>query len=301
MSGRTPESKRQLDQTTYKEHEMSYTEDELAALSDEERAALEEDTDVAPENEGGEETDNDESNATGADSEEEEAQDSDAEDNEAKDAAETATEPEQKTDAGFVYEPATSAAVDFSKQLEELSDKFEKGEISTKEFAVEMNKISVAQAKAESAAETANEIRAQRWDWSQKEFFKAMPEFGTNADGSPKDPIMFAALDAQLKMLYADPEKRGYSELEYLREAGKLVRTRFNIANPSDNVTPIKDGKRGNALQKAKLPKTLSDTPTAAENDSDEFASLDKMSGLELEAALAQLSPAKQKKYLMMG
>jgi hypothetical protein len=277
-----------------------YTEAELAALSDEERAALEEEKEDSPENEGGEETESDDTNST--DSDGVEAHGDDSESNEAEDEAEeNSTDSENKTGAGFVYEPATAAAVDFSKQLEELSDKFEKGEIGTKEFAVEMNRISVAQAKAETAAETAKEIRAQRWDWSQKEFFKAMPEFGTNADGVPKDPIMFAALDAQLKMLYADPEKRGYSELEYLREAGKLVRERFNIANPSDNVTPIKDGKRGNALQKAKIPKTLADTPTAAENDSDEFASLDKMSGLELEAALAQLSPAKQKKYLMMG
>jgi hypothetical protein len=282
---------------SYTDEELEkFSDEELAALSDEERAALT----------GGDENETPSDDAEGEDSQDADGGETSVEDDNTEESAKGEDDSDGKDaedgklSSEFVYEPSPKETVDYGKLIEELSEKFENGQISAKEFASEMNKISVAQAKAEMAAEMTREIRAQRWEWAQKEFFKAMPEFGLKEDGTPKDPVLFAALDAQLKVLYSDPAKRGYSELEYLREAGRLVRERFGLANKQqESVTASKLTKRESALQKANIPKTLANIPAAMENDKDEFAELDKLEGIELELALAQLSPAKQKQYLM--
>ena len=111
--------------------------------------------------------------------------------------------------------------------------------------------------------------------------------------------------------MYTDDKNIGSSHNWYLQTAANAVRDQISPSeaardNPSDadpNDKAVKAAKAAAAKAddaKGKLPKTLSDVPVAddAGTSKDKFADIDSMDGVELEAALANMTPEQEQEYL---
>ncbi len=141
------------------------------------------------------------------------------------------------------------------------------------------------------------------WQRSVNEFVGENVEF--------QNPIMQGALNAALNELYQDEANLGSSHNWYLQTAKRAVLQQITPAeaaaqNPSDAnpndaaVAAAKNAADSAADAKDKLPKTLGDVPAADESTTapDKFADLDNLSGVELEAKLASMSPEQADEYL---
>jgi hypothetical protein len=83
----------------------------------------------------------------------------------------------------------------------------------------------------------------------------------------------------------------------FLEEAHRIVRAKHNIQAPAAKTQT--STKRPAPL--SQVPKTLAGVPGPdgpGDVGNDEFQDIDKLSGLELEDAVAKLSPAARAKYL---
>jgi hypothetical protein len=195
----------------------------------------------------------------------------------------------------------------------DLAAKYESGELSFTDYRKEERALSrfyedqrqelvKANLKAEIAAEHSRQSSAQKWELEQNLFFSDRAE---NADYKT-DPVLRGALSAQLEVLYADEKNAGKPGIWFLREAGKALDERFNrVAAPTSPQANSKLKETEEMLRKRKashpdIPKTLASIPTAEENvdNKNEFDWLDKLSGLDLERAMAKMSDTERDRYL---
>lgn len=148
-----------------------------------------------------------------------------------------------------------------------------------------------------------NELMAdQHWNWEVERFVEENEQF--------KNPVVYGALRGALEELYADEDNSGKSYRWFLREASSSVQEAFNLDKPEikvDEGTKDEEVKRTEEIQKEHKdkpqdppPKTLANVPAAAaeEEAGDEFAQIDKLEGMDLEAALAKMPKAKVDLYL---
>lgn len=285
-----------------------FTDTELDGLSEEERAAITEEGEATEQSAEGE--------AAAADGAQAETNnDAPADDKPATDAAVTNLPAD---DTGAVDNDGTTEKQDdpvfvpqfdagkvrsnqeYDAAQQDLLKKYEEGEITLTEYTQQNNALLSESLRAQMYSEMNESMARQRWTWEQNAYFEENPAFGLNDKGQPADPVLYAALDAQLKALYADRSFSARSGLGYLREAGKRVLERFQApAKKQDE--PKKPADKKPALQSAEIPQTLSHVPAASENNAgSEFAELDKLGGLELEVALSQMSDDKQRRYLAL-
>lgn len=184
----------------------------------------------------------------------------------------------------------------------ELLEKFRAGSIELPDFMAQKSEIdnerlqlTLAQKQAEWAKTQNEDARAQRWQWEQERFF------AQEKSGIYKDPIVLAALDASVKQLSADHANAKKPASFFLEEADRMVRQRFNMGGTAD-AGGGKQKPAPKAPDLSSLPKTLASLPAAemAETGSGgEFSYLDKLGGIELEAALRKLTPEQEARYLM--
>jgi len=134
-------------------------------------------------------------------------------------------------------------------------------------------------------AQIAMEMAGQAWERDAKQFIADHPEYG-------KAPVLFDALDSSIRRIANDPANADRPNYWILQEADKQVKGAFGqpaSAAPPPKPTPGK---------KPDIPRTLGDVPAAAENDRDPYASLDKLSGLDLEDRIARMSRDDRQRYL---
>jgi hypothetical protein len=113
-----------------------------------------------------------------------------------------------------------------------------------------------------------------------------------------------AAFDDWVKRLASNPKNEGKDPAWFLEEAHKKVKLEYGVA---EQAAPAKQENKpakpkGRAPDLTKLPPTLGGLPAAAENDAGdggEFAHLEKLSGLELERALARMTADQRERYEM--
>lgn len=267
--------------------------EDLAGLSDEERAALE----YEDESEGDEGGD-DAAAEDGAD-DGEEGGDGDSGDSSEQAAAPVAAEefrPEFRAEAP---EGADEKIATIDAATADLVTKFQDGEIDMTEFMAEKSRLDNERVTLVVAAEQAKfaerqnvESREQRWKWEQERFFGAEKNAETY-----KDPIVLAALDAQVKQLANDPANSKNAAGWFLEEADRLVRARFG----STKAEATKPNQKPRQPDLSVVPKTLAGLPAAElpETGDAEFAYLDKLDGLDLENAIAKMTPEQERRYLM--
>ena len=269
---------------------MSMTDAELEGLSDEERAAL---------------ADQSEDDATEAETLAALAKgdDDDAEDTAADVDDDVPAEPEP-----FVPRYQADPVADFDEQMQQLAEQkktlrtqYLDGDLDLDDYEDQREQIEAqtqalreANLKATLAAEQSQQAAAQRWEWEQERFFSQ------KANSVYKDDALLAAsLDAAIKALASDQSNASRPMSWYLEEADRQVRERFNRlapagAAPAQHPTAKSKGK-------PPVPPSLADMPTAELNETggnDEFAHLDKLNGMALEAALAKLPPSEAERYL---
>jgi len=210
----------------------------------------------------------------------------------------------------------------------EVTQQLVDGEIDRDAFAAESKAISKermelssAHTKAQIAAEQAQQASQQRWEWevqrylrdSAREGFEMRPDVTAKAMEAAKDNAealaaaraaharalgMAAALDAEVKRLASDPANEERDGEWFLEESGRLVRQAFgggkSAAKPGGK--PAVPNRRPDL---SVVPTTLAHVPAASGDDSTggEFAHLDSLNGMELEKAIAKMTPDQQRKW----
>jgi len=269
----------------------------LAGLSPEELAALNDNEDDGADDADalravvGDDEDNEDDGADGGDA-----------GVDADDAADDALADEAEAVDAFIPKQTAEFVDDFDKRMAdikaakaELREQLNNGDIDLDQYEAKKDEISdeetalrIKQASAENAAKQNAHIDAERWRWEQEQFF------GDKRNAIYKDKIVMAALNAAVIDLANDPKHVNQKGTFFLNEADKIVRDRFGVAS---NASKRQENRQPDL---SKIPKTLSNLP-AADTDSEnggEFAHLEKLTGMDLERAVAKLNPEQVQRYL---
>ena len=202
---------------------------------------------------------------------------------------------------------------DFNKQLDDLLEKLDNGDITLKEYSVESRKI-----QKEETEITLQQREALNATSFNKRLDEAEVEFATNQWSKTVDKFLKqesnvlytsneqlnAALDKTVKYLATTEPEADPSY--YLEESDRILRARYP-ALFGDKEKPvektIEDPKKSTTRKPnlTDIPKTLSNLPSADTNETgdSEFAYLDKLTGFKLEQAIALIAkdPAKEERY----
>lgn len=183
-------------------------------------------------------------------------------------------------------------------EREALQDKLEVGDISAREYHAAFSKLtdqitdlSQAAKMAEFADRQNQQIAEQRWAWEQDAFMRDNPQY-------KDDAILRGALDAQLRIQYADEGADKVSGLDHLRNAAKAIAERFSPKTPAAKESPDKPASRKADL--SLVPNTLASAPASGVN-TNTFEDIDNLVGLKKEQALARLSKDQREAYLSGG
>jgi len=198
---------------------------------------------------------------------------------------------------------ATNEAIDaLDEKLTEGTIDYAAHAKENRALTTKLADLTAVKREAEFVAGNNEVIADQHWDWEVERFVEENPEF--------KNPVVYGALRGGLEDLYADEKNAGQAYRWFLREAASKVREAFNMekkAVPADEGKKDEEVSRTEEIQKEHKdkpqdppPQTLANVPAAAaeEESQDEFAQLDKMEGMELEAELSKLPKEKVDKYL---
>ncbi len=160
--------------------------------------------------------------------------------------------------------------------------------------------------KAQISQEQARQSGEQQWAWEVNRFLRdTLQKEGIDYADSNR---LNSAFDEILKTLATNPENTNKSAEWFLERAHAQVKASTDqsiqriIAAQAGPVT-AKNTTTAKAARKpdlSQVPATLAGVPVASNVDigQDEFAHLDKLSGLEIERALAKMSPEQQQRYL---
>lgn len=268
---------------------MPISDVELAGLSEEERAAL---ADAGPEAPAAEESPTAEAASDDATPSAEQADAADT--TAASDNAPPA--PEEDEPAPFVPTYQAQPVADYDAKLADLKSQFEEGDLTMDAYLQARDTLNLQRAKAEIAAEQAQQAAQQHWQWEIDRF---MEDNGQYKD----DPILYAALDAAIKSLANKSEHADRSGRWFLQEAHRQVQEKFTRpAAPA----PASTGKAPTSPRATGVnaPPVLSQIPSAGIEDTaaDEFSNIDQLFAagktMEGERALARLSADQQRRYL---
>lgn len=218
----------------------------------------------------------------------------------------------QEMRAPFAPQLNVEVPENLQEQLDELDEQFDQGDLSIKEYNEKRDALIATKIKADIANDLNSQTSEQMWEHSTDVFFsiKGNEHYRDN-------PVLFNAIDGALKELYKDEENADKSHFWFLTEAKKMVDETMGFQSPAgnedenstqgkgktgqDNKNDKGDNKKNVKPRNAEdQPKTLGDIPNAdeAEDTNNEFTHLDKLEGVELEAAIANMPPDKQDRYL---
>ena len=278
-----------------------YTAEELKGLSPEERAALAEDNDVDAEALQRIVGEDDGDEAVKADVVAEAKPETvlDTPVVEAPKEEIAAFMPEYKVTEVADYE---AKMAEFSAQKAALRVALNDGDLAHADYDDKKDAIIVAEQalrelklKSEIAADQNEQNAIARWNWEQDRFF------GEDVNAVYKDKYLLAAFDAAVRDVAAKPENANQPGHWFLKEADKLVRSRFNTGEPKVDEPKVetkpKDARRPDLSM---VPKSLAHLPAAEiqqTGDVDEFAHIDRLKGVELEKAIGRMSETERERF----
>ena len=198
---------------------------------------------------------------------------------------------------------------DFQQQSEllkteraELREAYKNGDIDFDEYEERRENLQArekeldrAAVKAEISGEMRQQTEAQAWTSTVNSFINT----AAKSDGIDyrNDIAKQADLDLFVKTLANKPENADKSGEWFLQEAHKRVKALHGI----ETVSNKKPGAQNRKPPVDDLPKNLAHVPGGAddaEEQSSRFADLDKLDGIELETAMARLTPDQREAYL---
>lgn len=282
----------------------TFTEEEMDGLSDEERAALdyeepgegdetasaeEDEPDVPGDTEQAAEDPAKDAEADGAaagEADKDEAEATPAVDAEAEPApaADKVDQPDQATEQDDVAKlqeehQATMAALD--EEYEGLGKKVEDGDMTFAEYHVKVKEINDAKMAARSAFDD-----DLNWNRAQSTFF------ADEANAVFLDPTRQTFLQATIDQMHKAGELNGLDYGSAIAKAAERVKKAMNLG--TETAAPAPKVEKKPAKPQPQIPQTLGDIPPADDNtiEPDRFRHLDKLTGDDLEAALAKMSTA---------
>lgn len=182
--------------------------------------------------------------------------------------------------------PRVSQLDGLNAELATIKQKFDDGDISIDEYIDERDRISRTIVKAELKAEIASDEVAKSWERSQSDFLKQNGYLREN-------DIVYDAFAMQVNKILQTPKSRSMTDDEVLATAKQKVDAAFGRAPEphKKSESPVKKAK-SEAADTSRVPQSLRGIPVAEPHDVDgsKFAYLDKLSGVEFEAAIAKLS-----------
>jgi hypothetical protein len=213
------------------------------------------------------------------------------------------------------YEAAGLPA-DFQEQISathdaqrDLLQKFQDGELEVSEYAAELSKITerrdalvAARIKAEISQEMAEQASAREWQQAVHRFIDRVAK--DEQVDYRTDAARARDLDTFVRVLANDPENAQQSSEWFLQEAHKLVNARRGpVPAPAagkENPPPRPEPRKPDLKA---VPKTLAHVPGSdgPGDVSDEFGNVDALEGLDLESAIARMTPAQREKYARAG
>jgi hypothetical protein len=183
---------------------------------------------------------------------------------------------------------------------EALVDKFEAGEITTKEYQRELDALNDQRADIQHQvreADLAQKLNAQQiqnaWVADCNRFLAQHEDY--------KEPALLSQLDIAIKLIAAQPENRGLANNAALDKAHAMVMA----MNGKTAAAPAAETKPAHVQPKVPTPAAppnIGALPAAAMNDTTggEFAALDSLAKTNLDAyeeAYAKLTPAQRARY----
>lgn len=298
-------------------HASTLSDEELAAingddLSDEERDLLQS---VAGDGDDGDDDDEDDDEpADEVATDDDQDGDADPETIAAANADSAAAQPPASERQPAASYQAAVLPADFQEQISathtaqsDLLQRFQEGDLEVSEYVAELSKITeqrdalmAAKIKAEISHEMAEQASAREWQQAVHRFLDRVAK--SEQVDYRTDAARARDLDTFVKVLANDPENAQQSSEWFLQEAHKLVNARRG-----GTVTATKDDPRPRpAPRKPDLkavPKTLAHVPGSdgPGDVSDEFGNVDALDGLDLESAIARMTPAQREKYARAG
>jgi len=307
-----------------------WSEEELAGMSEAEREALldEEQVDESVEQDaegdddegaddgaddrlaGDDEADDDDDEADDEDEAEGDGEDDEPVDDEGDadegDDAESTQEPEpQQPEMRLqteVPDDADQRLAQIGNDMKHLREKFHDGDIDLDEYEAERTKLDDERNDLRMSMRLHEAEVKGRQQAMLNQFYQQRDNFfEQNADLYKTERVkgMFQQI---VQEIAAKPENANQTADFFITEADKQLRSDFGIPAPGANEQP--EGKRRarkkSARDRANVPPNIGDAPAAEipETSTSEFAHLEKLSGMELERALAKLTPEQQERYL---
>lgn len=204
-----------------------------------------------------------------------------------------AREPRERTAQRYDAPPVQN----FDEQLSEINRKFEDGEITMAQKDAALLALASAKTRADLSAEFNDQSERRVYQDAVEDFFDDHPAYRTSV-------VRHAALDAAVRALAADEANADKTYRWFLREAHKKVAEEFGGQAAAPAPEPKTDPKREAIARRAPdlkaVPKTLGSVPAADTEDAQgggEFSHLDNKNGMELEEAIARLTPEQQKRW----
>lgn len=214
-----------------------------------------------------------------------------------------AAEPEAQEPPATAQQPQVQdkfgAELDkLNADMADLKQKFDDGDISIDEYMDSRFAIERKVVKIEAHQERMQQDAQMSWD-------RANQEFLANEDNKAlrENDVLYGAFAMQVNKLIGEPASAAMSDADLLRAARDKVFAAFRIpqeSQPSKDESAIRAAKK-EAANRGKAPTTLQGVPAAAQADDVDqspFAYLDRLSGEQLEAAVAKLSEADQLRWL---
>lgn len=300
-------------------HAATLSDEELEAIrggepGDEDLDLLQTDADDGKDDEGVDDDDLDDEDGDG-----DSATDSDADPATlaAADADLAAVQPAASERRSAASYQAAVLPADFQEQMaavneaqRDLLQRFSEGEIESGEYVAELSKITdqrdammAAKIKAEISQEMAEQANARDWQQAVHRFIARVAN-DEHVDYRT-DAKLAKDLDMFVKVLANDPENAYQSGEWFLEEAHKLVKARRGVVvtTEKDSPTPPKERPAPRKPDLKAVPKTLAHVPGSdgPGDIADEFGHLDALDGLDLESAIARMTPAQREKFARAG
>ena len=317
---------------------ISLDEHHASTLSDEELAAInggdlsEEDRDLLQSvagygDDGDDDDEDDDEPADEVATDDDEPADEVATDDDQDGAADPATVAAVNTDSAAAQPPAQDhqsparyqysiMPADFQEKMaatneaqSDLLQRFQEGDLEVSEYVAELSKITelrdalmAAKIKAEISHEMEEQASAREWQQAVHRFLDRVAK--SEQVDYRTDAARARDLDTFVKVLANDPENAQQSSEWFLQEAHKLVNARRGTVPATGNENPPTKGRPAPRKPDLKaVPKTLAHVPGSdgPGDVSDEFGNVDALDGLDLESAIARMTPAQREKYARAG
>lgn len=206
-------------------------------------------------------------------------------------------------------EDAEARLSDLESRRAQIIEAFRDGDKSVDEMDAELKDLDTQRAKlleekvkAAVFEDMGRQQAQQQWQWEVQRFMRTVKKAEGIDYADAKNAHLNKFLDSAVKLLANDPDNADKDSEWFLEEAHRMTRARYSLGSaPSQGAAkPSANGARRPDLRS--VPPSLSAVPNAGADDpstgESEFAYLEKLSGLELEAELARMSPSKVDRYL---